>query len=250
MQTTANIKIYIQALGGKFLGPNAFNTDQINLSVIFQGKVVTIPYHLTKSSNDGNISPGFNRTDTYNDRTSSFLPILSMPAGAGNPSVNYLTADNNTICGFVTLDFTKQVEESTINVNIPNPSGGYILLSQSLLLNYQQPEYKVIIIVPGLYLQKEKMPNNIAVYVKMMCGCPISTGIPKSFWPENDFLVTAEIFYNNGNTERKILSFTSNNTESLFFAPVNDYADIQYVNFTARQKSTGNIGYLSITYPL
>jgi len=82
-----------------------------------------------------------------------------------------------------------------------------------------------------------------------MCGCPITTGIPNSFWAQNDFVVSAEIIQKNGGRERQNLTFTSDATPSLFQATVNDLANIKRVNFTARQKSTGNIGYLSVDYP-
>ena len=119
-----------------------------------------------------------------------------------------------------------------------------------------QADYRVIVVVPGLLLEEPPasatpdMSGSIFVYVKMMCGCPITTGIPKSYWAQNDFLVLAEVIYKNGGSDRQNLQFTSDATPSLFHAAVNDIADIKQVNFTARQKSTGNIGYLSVVYPV
>lgn len=82
----------------------------------------------------------------------------------------------------------------------------------------------------------------------MMCGCPITTGIPKSYWAQDDFVVVAEVIRKNGGSHKQSLSFTSDATPSLFQATVDDFAEIKLVNFTARQKSTGNIGYLSVKY--
>ena len=48
MQTTAKITIFIQALGGKFLGPNAYKTDSIKLCLRLQGKTLPITYQLAE----------------------------------------------------------------------------------------------------------------------------------------------------------------------------------------------------------
>jgi hypothetical protein len=118
-----------------------------------------------------------------------------------------------------------------------------------------QADYRVIVVVPGLLLEEppaSAMPDvsdGIFVYVKMMCGCPITTGIPESYWAQNDFLVSAEVIYKDGGSDSRSLTFTSDATPSLFHAAVNDVAKIKRVNFTARQKSTGNVGYLSVDYP-
>lgn len=113
-------------------------------------------------------------------------------------------------------------------------------------------------VVPGLLLEPcpsssiSNMPDNIFMYVKMMCGCPITTGIPNSYWAQNDFVVSADVIYKNGAIILRNLTLmpeTSEVTRSLFHAAVADFADIRQVNFTARQKSTGNTGYLSVDYP-
>mgnify|MGYP001449042624 CR=1 FL=1 len=61
MQTTAHITIYLQALGGKFLGPNAYNTNDIKLSLTLDGKPTPITYQLTDNVNAGVIGPAFLR---------------------------------------------------------------------------------------------------------------------------------------------------------------------------------------------
>jgi hypothetical protein len=140
-------------------------------------------------------------------------------------------------------------------VRIPRPQGDDLVLTQSIALNQLQLDYRVIVVVPGLLLEAptppatNDLPNSICVYVKMMCGCPITTGIPKSYWAESDFLVSAEVVYHNGESDRLRLTFTSDATPSLFQAALNVTTNIKQVNFTARQKSTGNIGYLSVEHP-
>lgn len=112
----------------------------------------------------------------------------------------------------------------------------------------------MILVVPGLLLEEPAPPalpdtaNHIFVYVKMMCGCPITTGIPKSYWAQTDFVVDAEVIRKHGESHKQTLTFASDATPSLFQAKVNELADVKLVHFTARQKSTGNIGYLSVNY--
>jgi len=255
VQTTAYITIYLQALGGKFLGPNAYHTNDIKLSIILGGKPIPISYQLTENVNDGGIGPDFLRSLPSTYGLSSFLPILTpLPANESNPAVNYLTPNKLTICGTDLVMLSQPSELGTVSVRIPRPNADDLVLTQSLALNQMQTNYKVIVIVPGLLLEQPtaaelpNIPNTIFVYVKMMCGCPITTGIPKSYWAENDFLVSAEVFDKNGGSERKNLTFTSDATPSLFSAPVNDLTNVKRVNFTALQKSTGNIGYLSVDY--
>jgi hypothetical protein len=256
MQTTAKITIYLQALGGKFLGPNAYKHDSIKLSVTLQGKTLPIAYQLQPNGNDGGIGPNFLSSLPSIEGLSSFVPILTpMPGTGSNPAVNYLTPNNLTICGTVEATLDQPTVLGTISASIPRPQGDDLVLTQSIALNQLQGDYRVIVVVPGLLLEKPpaslsaNLSNSISVYVKMMCGCPITTGIPKSYWAKDDFRVSAEVIYKNGGSDRLSLTFTSDATPSLFHATVNDIANIKRVNFTARQKSTGNIGYLSVDYP-
>ncbi|HEY0320041.1 MAG TPA: hypothetical protein VGC66_03640 [Pyrinomonadaceae bacterium] len=256
MQTTAKITVYLQALGGKFLGPNAYKTDSIKLYITLQGNTLPITYQLSDNVNDGGIGPNFLYSLPSIKGLSSFLPILTpMPATGSDPAVNYLTPNNLTICGTVAVTVSQPTVLGTVSVSIPRPQGDDLVLIQSIALNQMQVDYKVIVVVPGLLLEvppasaMPDMSNSLFVYVKMMCGCPITTGISKSYWAQNDFLVSAQVIYKNGGSDRQSLTFTSDATPSLFHAAVNDIANIKLVNFTARQKSTGNIGYLSVDYP-
>lgn len=254
MQTTAKITIYIQALGGKFLGPNAYKTDSIKLSLRLQGETLPVSYQLGKKANDGVIGPDF-IVSKSTKRLPSFLPILTPVSGAqSGPAVDYLAPNNLTICGTVAVSVSKPIVLGTVSVSIPRPQGGDLVLTQNIALNQMQGDYRVILVVPGLLLEeppRSALPatsDRIFVYVKMMCGCPITTGIPKSYWAQDDFVVVAEVIRQNGERRKQKLTFRSDTTPSLFHAKVKDLADIKLVNFTARQKSTGNIGYLSVNY--
>lgn len=255
MQTTARLTIYLQALGGKFLGPNAYNTDSIRLSLTLQGETLPVTYQLQENVNDGEIGPDFVSSSSI-EEASSFVPILTPTStDGGNPAVNYLTPNSLTIRGAVAVTLSQPTALGNVSVSIPRPQGDDLVLTQSIALNQLQSDYRVIMVVPGLLLEEPtgfspaNMSNRISLYVKMMCGCPITTGIPKSYWAQDDFLVSAELIYKSGASASLSLSFTSDATLSLFQATVNEIANIRQVNFTARQKSTGNIGYLSVAYP-
>jgi hypothetical protein len=254
MQTHARITIFLQALGGKFLGPNAYETDRIKLSVTLHGHHHPVTYKLGTNPNDGTIGSNFSSTPS-GEGLSSFVPILTpAPTAGSDPAVNYLTPNNLTICGTVAVSISEPTVLGTVSVRIPRPHEEDLVLTQSIALNQLQEEYRVIVVVPGLLLEQAPptatpdVSDSIFVLVKMMCGCPITTGIPNSFWAESDFLVSAEVIRKHGPSETKTLTFTSDATPSLFQATVDDIASIKRVNFTARQKSTGNIGYLSVDY--
>jgi hypothetical protein len=258
METTAQITIYLQALGGKFLGPNAYNTDAVELSIkLEQGMPLLIGYRLSDTVNDGTISSDFNGDTTPTQGLSSFLPILTPSLVAGdNPAVNYLTPDENTICGTTALSLSQPAALGTISAGIPRPNAEDLVLTQSIALNQSQTDYRVIMIVPGLLLEQPETfppsgaPPTIFVYVKMMCGCPVKSGTePNTYWVQSDFDVSAEVIHKDGSTDTKTLTFINDSTPSLFHAPVKDLSNIARVNFTAKQKSTGNIGYLSVDYP-
>src|SRR5918911_34976 len=150
MQTTAKITIYLQALGGKFLGPNAYKTDSIKLSITLQGNTLPITYQLKDNVNDGAIGPNFISSLPSIKGISSFLPILTpMPATGSDPAVNYLTPNNLTICGTVAVTLSQPTVLGTVSVSIPRPQGDDLVLTQSIALNQLQVDYRVIVVVPG-----------------------------------------------------------------------------------------------------
>lgn len=143
MQTTARITIYLQALGGKFLGPNAYNTDSIELSITLQGNTLPVTYRLQENVNDGAIGPAFINSLPSIKGKSSFLPILTpMPDSGSNPAVNYLTPNNLTICGTVDVTLSQPTVLGAVSVSIPRPQGDDLVLTQSIALNQMQSDYR------------------------------------------------------------------------------------------------------------
>jgi hypothetical protein len=250
--TTARITVYLQALGGKFLGPNAYHTNDIKLTLTLDGKTSDITYKYMSGENDGSVGPTF-ETPPKN-QLSSFLPILTPNISTPSPAVNYLTPIAGTICGKIDANVTQLQMLGTLSASIPRPHEDDLVLTQSIALNQMQSDYRAIMVVPGLLLEQPtqaEIPvgsNSLFVSVKMMCGCPIKADATKFYWVESDFDVSAEIFLKNGKPfPEKLTFFPDPNTPSLFRASVLA-ADVHMANFTAIQKSTGNIGFRSIIY--
>lgn len=250
--TTARINVYIQALGGKFLGPNAYQTNKITLSLTIDEKPHDITYKYVDGMNDGSIGPTFLYELPSANGLSSFLPILTPTSeNTAVPATNFLTPNNNTISATLEFDIPRPVVLGTLKATIPRPYAEDAVVTQTIALNQQQSNYRAIMIVPGLLLEPLVPPgtqaNSLSVLVKMMCGCPITSGIPHSFWAESDFRVSAQIFYKHDTPEVKNLTFPGT-TPSLYQVPVVDITKVAHVNFTARQRTTGNTGYLSLDY--
>jgi hypothetical protein len=237
---TANLFIYLQALGGKFLGPNAYNNSEIKVTFRYSGGEFEIPYNVIASTNDGQISPVFSLGN------SSPMPILTPSELSGqNPIVNYLTTNINTIMALSkAFDLPNTNEIAILTINIPTPSGKSLCYIESVLLIPQQEFYKITVVIPGLLVEPNatNIANNISVYVKMMCGCKVSVGLPTSFWSPSDFMVNANVIYKDGSVQSYPLSFDTQANDSLFVAPVSDAENIKSISFYAQQASTGNFG--------
>jgi hypothetical protein len=238
----ATLFVYVQALGGKFLGPNAFDFVNIKLSLKYSGGDIEIPYSIIATTNDGNISP------VFTDGNSSSMPILTTSNTLGeNPTVNYLTANLNTVMG-LSKSFTlpSQNELATLSVMIPTPSEKILELIQPVWLIPEQEIYKVLVVVPGLLLVQNPVSptGNISVFVKMMCGCKVTVGLSTSFWSPSDFMVNAFVTYQNASIQTFSLSFDEQANDSLFSGEVDNINQIKSINFYAQQLSTGNYGSL------
>jgi len=244
MALTANITIYLQAVGGHFLGANAHDPAGISISLKYSGGKIKIPYTVTPYfTDDGNVSPNFT------EGASSFLPIITVPQpmpAAQVATVNFLSADFTTIAGRTNIRLPIAPEFAELSVSVPTTSGKPFLLSQSVLLNSEQPEYKIVLPVPGLYLSASNIPKTASVFVKMMCGCPVTAGPPASLWPANDFLVYANVLDSSGGNTEYLLTYNTTQTgNSLFSTPFSPkQKKVKSITYTAIQKSTGNYGVL------
>jgi hypothetical protein len=242
MSQTANITIYLQAVGGHFLGAHAYDAANIKLKFSYSGGDVEVPYAITTNfTDDGNTSSNFT------NGASTFMPIITIPQpapAAQVATVNFLSADFTTIAGRTTIVLPETIEFADISVSIPTTLGKPFLLSQQIILNPAQPDYQVIIPVAGLFLSPADVTGSIAVAVKMMCGCPVTEGPPASLWPANDFMVLANVLDITGVTTPYTLAYTANQTGNSVFSALllPNQAQITLVTFTAVQKSTGNYG--------
>src|SRR5579859_5703596 len=145
MAEDASIAVYLQALGGKFLGPNAYNPENIQISFLYKGGGMALPYYQT-GMDDGTIS------GIFTAGASSFMPILTMGGGGGQPVVHYLAADSNTVAGKGEIELSAEKERAELVVSIPRSCGGPLMMDQSVLLVKELTGYKITIVVPGLFL--------------------------------------------------------------------------------------------------
>ena len=235
-----NFTIYLQALGGKFLGPNAYNTNNISIVLSYSGGVVSFHYNLSNNPHDGAINTSFTAAAT------SPSPILTAQA-TGNPDVNYLTPGSDTICAVGFVATKAAYETATLTITIPTSNGKSLVFTEAVVLSSLQTSYRLIIPIPGLLLlpgQNACNSNNLSVFVKMMCGCGITTGLKNSFWSPGDFSVQADVIYTDITSESFPMSFDPVTNDSLFFVIVPNSENIFHVTFTAQQQSTSNYGYL------
>lgn len=244
MSQTASISVYLQALGGHFLGANAYDPVNITISLKYSGGQISIPYMITTCfTDDGNVSPNFTTG------ASSFMPIISIPQplpAVQISTVNFLSPDFTTIAGKANIALPTDIELADLEISVPTTLGKPTLFKQQVLLNPGQPDYKIIVVVPGLYLSASSIKGSVSVFVKMMCGCPVTPGPPASLWPSNDFTVYANVLDTSGNTTPYPLTYDTTQTGNSLFSALllPDQKPVKSVTFTAVQKSTGNYGVL------
>lgn len=242
---SVNITVYLQALGGKFLGPNAYSTstEQISVKFIYGNTEKDLPYNAS-SSDDGSVGAAFSNTIPYT------LPILTLTSDQYD--VNYLTPGSNTIAATDTIPANAVAPfiSAAIIASIPRPTGIPLEIKQNVLLTSGQASYTFTILVPGLLLEPNtaaQPADTISVLVKMMCGCQVTvnTNPNKSFWAPADFDVTAYLSYSDGSVVPYTMSFDETSNDSSFIAAITDtsYTGIYY---TAQQRSTGNYSYLNV----
>jgi hypothetical protein len=245
MAKNSNIKIYLQAQGAHYLGAHALNVSDITIQLVYSGGTIDMPYPVTPNfTDDGNPST------TFTSGASSFMPIMTVPQGPSQPNtlVNFLSPDFTTVCGTAQITLPNQPEMAALHISVPTSANVPMLIQHPVLLNPYQPEYAITVVIPGLYLSANKAKGMVSVFVKMMCGCPVTMGPPASLWPANDFTVLANVTDKSGLTTSYALTYDATQKgNSLFSAPLlPDQKPIKSVVFTAVQKSTGNYGVLSM----
>ncbi|HEY9262768.1 hypothetical protein [Chitinophaga sp.] len=242
-----NITVYLQALGGKLLGPNAYNPNYNSITVLINldGTLIDLNYDAGSSTDDGNFTPLVSGSTPY------LLPILT-PNGSNGGQVDYLAADSNTVSAtpYTTAPIViESITPATIIATIPYPDSKPLTITQNILLIPTQSSYTFTLIVPGLLLEQNTAtppPNGISVLVKMMCGCQVSVNTYKSYWSPEDFDVTAYIAYSDGSIVTYAMTIDTSSNDSSFIATIDDLSYTQ-IYYTAQQRSTGNYGSLNVS---
>ncbi|MBO9732555.1 MAG: hypothetical protein J7623_28185 [Chitinophaga sp.] len=238
------VTVYLQALGGKLLGPNAWNPNYNSISVVMNvgGTPFNLNYNASSSIDDGNITP------LVSGRTPNLLPIIT-PDNTNSGQVDYLATDSNSVCGTLPSFLVTTMTPATITATIPYPNMDTpMTITQQVVLSPTQSTYTYTLIVPGLLLEQDtaSSPSQVAVFVKMMCGCPVTVNTFKSFRAPEDFVVTAYATYGPAGTVAYPMHFDPAANNSSFIATMVD-PSYTSIYFTAQQRSTGNYGYLLVS---
>lgn len=237
-----NFTVFLQALGGKLLGPHSYYTanDGIIVTLSYSGGGITMPYP-QQAANDGSPST------TYLPGATTPFPILTQQAN-GNPIVNYLTlpatSGGSIICAQATITPAFPFEIGTLNISVPTPNGAPITITEQVFLSANNDNMQTVTVpVPGLLLENGVYSlgqNSASVLVKMMCGCPIENN---GIWPPSDFEVQAVTSYIGTSTPSYYPMQFDGSTASLFTASgFGNTAQMDAVVIIARQLSTGNFG--------
>jgi hypothetical protein len=246
MTHKAQITVFLQAVGGHFLGANAYNPNHIKVNLSYSGGEINLPYLVTPHfTDDGNVSLNFTNGG------STYLPIITIPqtnSPTQTSTVNFLSADFTTISANANIVLPNKIEFATLSVSVPTTLGKPFLINQTIILNPSQPNYKIILPISGLFLSASTLPNSVSVFVKMMCGCPVTLGPPASLWAANDFTVYANVLDIFGETTGYLLTYDTTQQENSLFSTVlsSNQKPIKSVSFNAFQKSTGNYGVLEV----
>lgn len=255
MSTTANFEIYLQALGGKFIGQNAYLPANIKVHVFVNGIEHRLPYFSAPSNppnppDDGAVGPA------YFDGVSSVVPILTNhPTTALVPvEINYLTPQPGyTVVakGPVDLKNANETGELVVEYPIPGPNNSTktLTIRQPVVLNALQTNYKFTVVVPGLLVHTPVLTGNqVSAVVTMMCGCRVSNGSTPPFWLPADFEVVAHVAYKQKPAVQVPLSIVTTGSASAFAGTLTDTIDIESITVTANQKSTGNFGFNRLSW--
>jgi hypothetical protein len=249
MTKTTEFRVYVQALGGKFLGPNAYKKEEIKLTLNTVNENYKLPYY-EKGMDDGEILPDFI------DGESSFMPIITpQPLNAQMPAtVHYLTPGKDTVVASHPIELTNDIETAHLIVDVPSPNGWLQFVQPVLLGNdistskIKNPiTYRTTVVVPGLLVwQPVLFENYISIVVTMMCGCKVSNLVNTTFWESSDFEVYAYVeHYDQGKSVLR-LDFNAHSPDSRFEGKI-PMSGIKSIFFAARQISTGNYGFFSYT---
>lgn len=237
----AHISVYLQAQGAHYLGAHAFKPSEISVQLVYTGGTLPLPYSITPCyTSDGNPSSNFT------PGASSFMPIITVPVPPAFPEtqVHFLATDFTTACARGNFNLPQFPEMAHLAISVPSSSGSPLLFNHPVLLNAEQPTYSITVVVPGLFLTPANSKGKVGVFVRLMCGCPVTAGPPASLWPASDFTVFATLQYARGVKTNLSLAYdTTQAGNSLFSATLPDTGGSpQQITYTAVQKSTGNYG--------
>lgn len=248
----AQVKVRVQARGGKILGPAA-TVKQPLLSVrnVLTGEILISDAPMNNGSS-GTVVPGlqFGYGDSRNAivvQSPGFCPTpgpywLQVPDGQGELIVQLRLTEPSLLELQATAYAPDPVYASATMWVVP---GMQLLADPGLVLT-----------IAGLYATVDASASNgtanISANVTMMCGCPItvqpSQSLPpdtEPYWPSTEFEVTAQLRANGG-AQVYVLQLTCTST-STFTGSLNVPPGAYDVSVVAVQTNETNVGFASTT---
>jgi hypothetical protein len=240
-----SLLIRVQALGGKFLGPDigyAYVTvrDVLTGGILAQGV----------AAGDSGVLPS----------TPPPAPQQQPPAGVPNGAIflnglAYWLGIDDTTAGFTAtmeLDAPALAEISASTIVNGLPSDEHVVRTRMWLIPGQDLTANpgLVLVIPGLNVEiltpSPVVSGELQAWVTMMCGCKVGA----AYWPASDFTVTLTIInLADGSATTQLL--TLSDTPSLYMTTLNLASGNYQLVVTAVQTSTSNCGsasaYISVS---
>lgn len=242
----AQIRVRVQAVGGKILGPAA-KSPVLTVTANGQSSIWKIP-----NGNSGTVVP------EQSPETTPF-PIVVQPDPIKSkwyptPGTYWLEPPADGEADVVVSIPIESATDVQFRVEAFNPNPVYTSVTQTIEPGASLLDPGLTIPVPGLLVASFTATpmgpglTRLEATVQMMCGCPV-TKIPtdaaptvEPYWPSTEFEVTARV----GSDVTTTLHCVDTNT---FAAVVPLPAEPCEVVLTAYQPSTGNTGGATLNLP-
>jgi hypothetical protein len=246
MGKSTSVLIRVQARSGKFLGPNAKQTE---ISVLNGGNVIFGPVVTTGDS--GNTDPDVGAPFPP---TASRDVIAVAPTDGGPPAGAYwLTADDDPaktagVKATFMLDCPSLLEFRATTNGITTSTMMWVVPGMQLTC-----EPGLLLSVPGLLVSVSATVGaqiDVTAGVTMMCGCPITAPTwpqngPEPYWPEPEFQVFATLQPQNGESVTQQMTFATTNTFTTSFPTPETGGST--ISVYALQQAESNVGYAAVT---
>jgi hypothetical protein len=243
MGKSTSVLIRVQARGGKFLGPNAKQTE---VSVLNGGNLIFGPVVTTGGSGTTDPKTG----DPFPPNASRDVIAVAPTQGGPPPGAYWLTPDDSaSVNATFTLESPSLLEFRATSNGTTTSTMMWVVPGMQLTNN------------PGLLLSMAGLlvtvtatvgaQIEVTATVTMMCGCPITKPTwpqapqgPEPYWPEPEFQVFATLQPHNGKSVTQLMTFSTTNTFTTSFPTPETGGST--ISVYAVQQAESNVGYATV----